>query len=81
MRLDRHSIPLVEFGLDPLTALTFLLLTSGQRWIRPIENLSRISLVYVSKLINIFIIYSFSFTPSHHEVRVLDITASTITES
>ena len=40
-----QSIPLVEFGLDPLTALTFLLLSSGQRDCKAIDNLSRISLV------------------------------------
>ena len=40
-----QSIPLVEFGLDPLTDLNFLKVSFGQRWIRPIENLSRTSLV------------------------------------
>ena len=40
-----QSIPLVEFGLDPLIDLNFLKLSFVQRWITPIENLSRTSLV------------------------------------
>ena len=40
-----QSIPLVEFGLDPLIDLNFLKLSFVQRWKRAIDNLSQISLV------------------------------------
>ena len=39
-----QSIPLVDFGLDPLIDLNFHLWGSGQRWKRAIDNLSQISL-------------------------------------
>ena len=42
-----QSIPLVEFGLDPLIDLNFHLWGSGQRWIRVIPIYSRTSLVQV----------------------------------
>ena len=40
-----QSIPLVEFGLDPLTDLNFLKLSFGQRPRKGIPNHSRTSLV------------------------------------